>query len=44
MSLQPGHTLTHYEILEPIGKGGMDSPRLCQEESSCFLVDRRAES
>ena len=23
MSLQPGHKLAHYEILEPIGKGGM---------------------
>ena len=23
MSLQPGHQLAHYEILEPIGKGGM---------------------
>ena len=23
MSLSPGHTLAHYEILEPIGKGGM---------------------
>ena len=23
MSLSPGHKLTHYEILEPIGKGGM---------------------
>ena len=23
MSLQPGHKLSYYEILEPIGKGGM---------------------
>ncbi len=23
MSLQAGHKLAHYEILEPIGKGGM---------------------
>ena len=23
MSLSPGHKLAHYEILEPIGKGGM---------------------
>ena len=23
MSLEPGRTLAHYEILEPIGKGGM---------------------
>ena len=23
MSLQPGHKLAHYEIVEPIGKGGM---------------------
>ena len=23
MSLAPGHKLDHYEILEPIGKGGM---------------------
>ena len=23
MSLQPGHKLAHYEIREPIGKGGM---------------------
>ncbi len=23
MSLQPGHKLAHYEIAEPIGKGGM---------------------
>ncbi|TDI41305.1 MAG: hypothetical protein E2P02_15090 [Acidobacteria bacterium] len=23
MSLLPGHKLAHYEILEPIGKGGM---------------------
>ncbi len=23
VSLQPGHKLAHYEILEPIGKGGM---------------------
>ena len=23
MSLSPGHRLAHYEILEPIGKGGM---------------------
>ena len=23
MSLQPGHKLAHYEIIEPIGKGGM---------------------
>jgi len=22
MSLEPGHKLAHYEILEPIGKGG----------------------
>jgi len=23
MSLSPGHKLAHFEILEPIGKGGM---------------------
>ena len=44
MSLSSGHKLGHYEILEPIGKGGMDFPCLCQEESSFFLVDRRAGS
>ena len=26
MSLAPGTRLAHYEILEAIGKGGMDSP------------------
>jgi hypothetical protein len=38
VSLAINHKLAHYEILEPIGKGGMDSPRLCQEED-CFLLD-----
>ena len=33
MSLEAGEKLAHYEIVEPIGKGGMDSPRLCQEET-----------
>ena len=40
----PERTLSHYKMIRKIGQGGMDSPRLCQEESSCFLVDRRAES
>jgi len=44
MTLAPGSKLAHYEILEPIGKGGMGSPRLCQEESIFFLVDGRAGS
>ena len=26
MSLSPGHKLAHYEIVESVGSGGMDSP------------------
>jgi hypothetical protein len=37
MSLPPGRMLGPYEILSPIGEGGMDSPRLCQEKSSYYL-------
>lgn len=44
MSLSPDTQLGPYRIVEAIGAGGMDSPRLCQEESSCFLGDRRAGS
>jgi hypothetical protein len=32
-SLPPGTRFGSYEILAPIGAGGMDSPRLCQEET-----------
>ncbi len=44
MALISGTRLGPYEILAPIGAGGMDFPRLCQEESSFFLVDGRAGS
>ncbi len=44
MSLTPDSKLGPYEILAAIGAGGMDSPRRCQEESSCFVVERRAGS
>ena len=45
MALSAGERLgPPYEIRELLGAGGMDSPRLCQEESSCFLGDRRAGS
>ena len=33
MSLSEGTRLGSYEILALIGAGGMDSPRLCQEET-----------
>ena len=39
-----GRVVSHYRILEEVGRGGMGSPRRCQEESSCFVVDRRAGS
>ena len=44
MSLEAGHKLAHYEIVAPIGKGGMDFPRLCQEESNLVFVERLAQS
>ena len=33
MPLNAGKKLGPYEILAAIGAGGMDSPRLCQEET-----------
>jgi hypothetical protein len=33
MSLEAGKKLGPYEVLTLIGAGGMDSPRLCQEET-----------
>ena len=49
MSLASGTTLAHYEIVESIGKGGMDFPTPDQEKTffigiivdSLFGVDHR---
>ena len=40
MSLEPGHKLAHYEVLELIGRGGMDSPRRIKRKPSCLIVIR----
>jgi hypothetical protein len=34
--LETGHRLTHYEIVQRIGKGGMDSPRLVKRKPVFF--------
>jgi hypothetical protein len=44
MPLNPGVKLGQYEIVEAIGAGGMDFPRLCQEESNLVFVERLAQS
>jgi hypothetical protein len=44
MALNPGTKLGVYEIVATLGSGGMDSPRLCQEESNLVFVERLAQS
>jgi len=36
MSLAPGTKLGHFQIVEAIGAGGMDSPRLVKRGASFF--------